>query len=140
MFNIERAHSPRYTASGTIDLIVKFSGFAEEMPFHATPDDPVPHGAQLYNNALAGAYGPVAAYAPPPPPAEYAIARSTIIERLNDAGKVSQLTKYLKTHDYEREVWYALQSFKNTNALLVAMITAIGADPAEILRYDPVHR
>ena len=69
MLTIEYAHSPVYdNAEGTnITLQVKFEEFAEELPFGATPYDPMPYGVELYNNALAGMYGPIAPYVPPPP-------------------------------------------------------------------------
>jgi hypothetical protein len=70
MLTIEYAKNPVYgSADGqTIDLIVKFYEMASEMPFGATPFDPMPYGVELYNNAQAGAYGPIAPFVPPPEP------------------------------------------------------------------------
>jgi hypothetical protein len=70
MITIEYAKNPAYgSADGqNINLIVKFYEFAEEMGFGATPFDPMPYGVELYNNALAGLYGPIAPYVPPPEP------------------------------------------------------------------------
>jgi hypothetical protein len=67
MLTIEYAKNPVYgSADGqTIDLTVKFYEFAEEIGFGATPFDSMPYGVELYNNAQAGAYGPVAPYVPP---------------------------------------------------------------------------
>ena len=68
MLTIEYAKNPVYSdADGqTIDLIVKFYEMASEMSFGATPFDPMPYGVELYNNAVAGLYGPIAPYVPPP--------------------------------------------------------------------------
>jgi len=70
MLTIEYANNPVYdNAEGTgISLMVKFEEFAEVLPFGATPYDPMPYGVELYNNALAGMYGPIAPYVPPEPP------------------------------------------------------------------------
>ena len=66
MLTIEYVKNPAYSdADGqTIDLIVKFYEFAKELPFGATSFDPMPYGVELYNNALAGMYGPIAPYVP----------------------------------------------------------------------------
>jgi hypothetical protein len=70
MITIEYAKNPAYgSADGQhINLIVKFYELASEVPFGATPFDPMPYGVELYNNALAGMYGPVEPYVPPPEP------------------------------------------------------------------------
>ena len=67
MLTIEYAKDPVYSSPDlqTIELIVKFVEFSEEMPFGATPFDPMPYGLELYNNALAGNYGPIVSYVPP---------------------------------------------------------------------------
>ena len=68
MLTLQYANSPVYgNAEGTnIQLIVKWEEFNEEMPFGATSYDPMPHGVDLYNRALAGEFGPVAPYVAPP--------------------------------------------------------------------------
>jgi hypothetical protein len=68
-FKIESATSPYWLneqRSG-IGLIVKFSEFAEEIPFCATPDDPEEHGRSLFELAVQGEFGIVAE----PPPSQY---------------------------------------------------------------------
>jgi hypothetical protein len=71
MLTIEYAKNPIYTSEDgqTIDLRVKFYEFAEEVPFGATPFDPMPHGIELYNRAKAGEFGPIAPYVSPNTPA-----------------------------------------------------------------------
>lgn len=68
MLTIEYAKNPIYSSEDgqTIDLRVKFVEFAEEIGFGATPFDPMPYGVELYNRALAGDYGPIAPFVPPP--------------------------------------------------------------------------
>lgn len=48
--------------------IVKYEEFPEEMPAGITLSDPYEHIKLIWNNAMAGMYGPIAAYTPPPPP------------------------------------------------------------------------
>jgi hypothetical protein len=70
MLTIEYAKNPVYVTeqNDEIDLIVKFIEIADELPFTATPFDIEPYGVELYNNAVAGQYGEVAPYVPPPKP------------------------------------------------------------------------
>ena len=49
-----------------ISMIVKFEEMVDELPFLATPYDPMPYGVELFNNAVAGNYGEIAPYVPPP--------------------------------------------------------------------------
>jgi hypothetical protein len=66
MLTIEYAKNPKYVAEDreTINLQVKFYEFDKELSFGATSFDPTPHGIELYNNAIAGVYGPIV---PPDP-------------------------------------------------------------------------
>ena len=61
MFTIESAHSPVYACSegNCISLMVKFAEFNEEVPFGATPHDPMPYGVELFNRAKAGEFGEI---------------------------------------------------------------------------------
>jgi len=67
MLTIEYAKNPVWSneTNDAITLDVKFVEFNEEMPFNATPFDPMPYGVELYNNAIAGNYGSIAPYVAP---------------------------------------------------------------------------
>ena len=67
MLTIQSAHSPVYaTADGTtISLQVKFEEFNEELPFGATPHDPMPYGVELFNRAVAGEFGEIGVFVDP---------------------------------------------------------------------------
>ncbi len=67
MLTIEYAKNPKYSSEDglNINLQVKFVEFSEELPFNATSNDIEPWGVELYNNAKAGQYGPIAPYVPP---------------------------------------------------------------------------
>ena len=60
--------NPRWSNSAQtlIDLDVNFDHLPEDsVPFMASADDVEPHGVELYNRAIAGDFGPIAAYSPP---------------------------------------------------------------------------
>ena len=50
-----------------IDLTIKWTGIDEELPFTASPTDTEAHGRAIFAAAVAGDFGPIAAYVPPPP-------------------------------------------------------------------------
>jgi len=64
MFTLEYAKNLVYNnEEGTsINLIVKWEEFTEEMPFTSLPNDPELYGVDLYNRAKAGEFGEIAPY------------------------------------------------------------------------------
>ena len=66
MLTIEYAKNPVWQNAehNSIFLIVKFEEMLEELPFGATPFDPMPYGVELFNNAVAGQYGEISEYVP----------------------------------------------------------------------------
>lgn len=53
-------------AQTLIDVEVDFDELDEEyVPFTASANDVEPHGILIYNNAIAGLYGPIADFVPP---------------------------------------------------------------------------
>lgn len=65
---ITSVSNPKWADSAhtAIDCEITTSQFgAELLPFTASPHDVEPHGQQIYADALAGKYGPIAAYVPP---------------------------------------------------------------------------
>jgi len=68
MLTIKFATNPKYTTvdQSVIELSVQFVEFGDAvLPFGATQDDVEEHGRELYARALAGEFGPIAAYEPP---------------------------------------------------------------------------
>ena len=52
-----------------IDCEITTSQFGEEiLPFTASANDPEPHGRSIFADIVAGKYGPIAEYVPPPEP------------------------------------------------------------------------
>lgn len=75
--HIISAEKPELTKIGDINLFVTFGhprpaqppvifDPMEPVPFTASPDDPEPHGVELYNRARAGEFGEIAPYVEPP--------------------------------------------------------------------------
>jgi hypothetical protein len=61
-----QVRNPQYNAAGTIDMEMEHPKFGW-IPFTASPDDSEQHGRELYAQAMAGDFGPVAEYVAPPP-------------------------------------------------------------------------
>jgi hypothetical protein len=86
-----------------IDLSVRFEEIDEDLPFTASPNDCAAHGRLLHANALAGAYGVIAEYVPPPLPTAEELAagargwRNKLLAETDwsQAGDVPQPTKDL---------------------------------------------
>lgn len=70
MLTIEYAKDPVFAnkENDAINLIVKFVEISDEMPFTATPYDTEPYGVELFSNSIAGDYGTISPYIPPPEP------------------------------------------------------------------------
>jgi hypothetical protein len=66
--NVESIHSPVYidNTGNRIDCMVKFETLPMEVPFTADANDVEEHGRTIYAALIAGEYGPIAPYVPPP--------------------------------------------------------------------------
>lgn len=52
-----------------VNCLITTEQFGDELlPFTASPDDVEPYGRQLFQELVAGVYGPISAYQPPAPP------------------------------------------------------------------------
>ena len=75
---------PRFgNAEGTaIDCLVVFTSFGPEpLPFNAVPDDPEPHGREIFDRCLAGEFGPVAPFEGAPARAETSATVKAILDK-----------------------------------------------------------
>jgi hypothetical protein len=80
---LEYAKDPRWAnAERTmIDLTIKWEGINEEYPFTASPNDVEAHGRAIFAAAVAGEYGTVAEYLPPPAPTPEELAAQATAKR-----------------------------------------------------------
>jgi hypothetical protein len=53
-----------------IDLVIKWDGINDELPFTASPTDCEAHGRAIFEAAVAGQFGAVAEYVAPPEPVQ----------------------------------------------------------------------
>lgn len=68
--HIANIRNPRYSAADNslVDVTCELNG--ETIDFTASPNDTTDHGLDIYERAVAGEFGSIAAYvAPPAPPA-----------------------------------------------------------------------
>jgi hypothetical protein len=72
MFTLISVSDPVYTSNtpnSGINVTIQLAEFSNPIKFHAMQNDPEPHGVQIYNDLIAGKYGPIAPYVPPAPAA-----------------------------------------------------------------------
>jgi hypothetical protein len=65
--NLKYANNPKWVdeAHTSIELTVRFEEIAEDLPFHATPDDNEEHGRDIFERAKGGEFGVIAEWTPP---------------------------------------------------------------------------
>ena len=99
------AHTPRYTYSGTIELVLNHPQFGE-IPFCASPADLEPHGRDLYARAITGEFGPIAAYVAPPTPTPTPRACSSLqfMDRFTESEQLSIVTATMCVPQVK--IWY----------------------------------
>lgn len=74
----------KYNEDGSVDVEMEHPEYGW-IPFTASPDDVEAHGREIYQAAIAGDFGPVAEYIPPPEP--------TYEEKLAAARESASLTR-----------------------------------------------
>ena len=70
MSTVEDIKNPVYVdeTGDRIDCDVKFDTLPTYVPFTADKNDVEPHGREIYAQLVAGDWGPIAPYVPPPLP------------------------------------------------------------------------
>jgi hypothetical protein len=76
---------------------------------------------------------------PPPPPTRWSVRKSTVVQRLIEAGKITEAMQAIMSDAGSFGLWTAPDwpEVYNDDARVIAMLSAIGADPAVILAQDP---
>lgn len=142
---ITSARSPKYTADGRIDIDIQIDGMAGYIPFTADPNDPEPHGRELFTLAVAGEFGPIAAYVPPPAPTPddlLAAERSSMTcsrfqakAALSQAGLLEQVETLMAdptTPVITRLAWQDAQEFQRASPTIAAMAQALSLTDAQL--------
>ncbi|ENP3189683.1 DUF4376 domain-containing protein [Salmonella enterica] len=100
--NIFAAKNGVYTESGLINCLVHFEGFADFIPFTASPDVPEEHGRQLYADLKAGKYGPVTPFTVTPEMIQVAKdAKHAEINAWRDAQESGSIIFTLNGHKWD---------------------------------------
>lgn len=149
--NILSARNPRYSSpdGSLVDLLITVED-GEEWPFTAKAGEPG-HTGQLHARAMAGEFGPVSAYVARPVPVPASITRRQCALQLNIAGYISMseardmaksaeppafiesVFAQLSSDDRLRaEIDFAANTYERSNPLLVGVMSASGATPAQI--------
>lgn len=108
------------------------------VPFMAKPDDLEETGRDLYARALAGEFGPIAAYVPPPPPPPTVPVRVTRRQALLALAASGQLDSALALFDAlprtdtRRIEFETSLAFERHSPTTVAMAQALGITEAQI--------
>lgn len=111
MLTIEYAKNPKWVdASHTVlDVVVKFSEFAEEVPFTASEAEStgsVKHAADIWNNCIAGVYGEIEQEDPPYEPTDEELAFGIRQERDN-LLQASDWTQLPDVPQETKDLWAA---------------------------------
>lgn len=81
-----------------IDLTIKWDGINDEYPFTASPTDVEVHGRAIFEQALQGAFGPIAEYvAPLQPVPEQEQPENAVQTQIDAASGVPELKTIVET-------------------------------------------
>lgn len=128
------AHSPKYNADGSIELIVKFPWIEFEVPFSASPTDSEQHGRDLFARAIAGDFGVIAPYVAPPPVVPSSVSAWQIRKALNRMGLRAAVEAAVAACGDQDTIdgWDTARDFLRNDPLVVGMGTALGKSAAEM--------
>lgn len=133
-----QARNPRQGEDGSIQLEVDLNG--AWVPFAARPDDPAPHGRDMYQRALAGEFG---AIAPGPTAAEMrqrrrqkaTLSRMAFMLALDDAGLLDAAETLMEDPATPRRtkiMWKNAVAFDRSSPELIAMAQQLGVTEAQM--------
>ena len=141
--HLQYAKDPRWAnpEQTLIDLTIKWTGIDEELPFTASPTDTEAHGRAIFAAAVAGDFGPIAEYVPPPPAAPQVPASITMRQcrlQLHATGKlplvdaaIAALPEPMKT---EAQIEWEYGSVVWRSSPLIAMLAPVlGWDTSEAI-------
>lgn len=111
-----------------IDLLVSFQGIGE-VPFTASQFDAESHGRLLWENAVAGEYGVIAPFSPPPAAIPAVVSRFQALAALYQAGYLDDIQAYMAdpgTDFIVKLAWEEAQEFRRDSPLVSSMGATLG--------------
>ena len=130
------AHSPKYNADGTIDLVVKFPWLDVEVPFCANPNDSEQIGRDMFASASAGAFGLITPYVAPPVVVSVpqSLTPWQMRKALNQLGlRASVESAIAASNDQElKDGWEFATEFLRSSPLVIGMGAALGKTGSEL--------
>jgi hypothetical protein len=125
-----QVRNPQHNAVGTIDMEIEHPAYGW-IPFTASSDDTEQMGRELYAQAAAGNFGPVAEYvAPPPPPPPPPVIPTSVTMRqarlaLLGAGLLDQVNAAITDPAAQIE-WEYATTVDRTSDLTQALAAGLG--------------
>lgn len=125
--------SPRYTKNNTAIDVQADMPDGTRITFTASPDDVMDYGPAIYQNALDGAYGPIAPYVEPPSPkVSSATARQMRLELLA-RGLLPEVESAVKTMGAEVQIeWEYATVIERANVFVAAMAQHFGMSESDL--------
>lgn len=132
--------SPKWANAGMtlLDCSVNFDNHGT-LPFSASADDVEVHGREIFNRAIAGDFGPIAAYtAPPPPPPPSKVSRAQARKALVLAGLYDSVQPAIDAiaDPIQRKLvqidWDDSLSFERNNVTLQTLATTLGLTSTQL--------
>ncbi len=117
-----------------IDLEIEHPDYGW-IPFTATEDDVEEHGRDLYAQAKAGDFGPVAPYVEPPEPEPQvpsSVSRRQARLALLDAGKLDEVEQAVEQGGRAAEIEYDADTWSRDNAFLQQLWSDLGGTESEL--------
>lgn len=134
---IKNVRNPQWAnAEHTVINVVLDTDAYGEIPFSASPDDVETHGREIFADAVAGKFGPIAEYIPPVVPVviPQEISKAQGIATLMDYGYWPAVNTYLTTQAPPETLilFNAVTVFNRASPLLLQMQAMLGIPDAEV--------
>lgn len=98
------AHTPKLSANGTIELIVKFPWLDQEVPFSASKDDSEPYGRDLFARAIVGEFGAIGDLVAPIMTTPRSLSSLQFMDRFTEDEQLSIVTATMNIASVK--LWY----------------------------------
>lgn len=128
------ARNPKTNEIGTIDLECRFSHIPNEwLPFRANPNDVEAHGRDIYARAIAGEFGPIAAYVAPLPAVPKVVTMRQARLALLEAGLLSQVEAAVQQAGAEAQIeWEYATELRRTHPLTQSLVQSLGLTETQV--------